>query len=84
MRNFVKGALFMILITPLVDGITSLCSQCVEYLCTAIAVHTYKLKSILEDEETKATGGENTYAMGFPLYNESTEDEYDDEEEESE
>lgn len=65
MRNFVKGVLFTAVALPLIDGLNTLNAQVVKYLCTKIALETYKLEQQFPQEQQNVECYEQTNAIGF-------------------
>ena len=72
--GFLIGVGFIIFVYPLITDIYSIIAQGVEYINTIIACKTARLQIMLQKEQTKIEGGEQTLAMGFH-YN-GDEDEY--------
>lgn len=80
--GFLIGIVFIIFIYPLITDIYSIISQGVEYINTVIACKTARLQIMLQREQAKTEGGEQTLAMGFH-YN-GDEDEYWDDDDDDE
>lgn len=80
--GFLIGIVFIIFIYPLITDIYSIISQGVEYINTVIACKTARLQIMLQTEQAKIEGGEQTLAMGFH-YN-GDEDEYWDDDDDDE
>ena len=72
--GFLIGVGFIIFVYPLITDIYSIIAQGVEYINTVIACKTARLQIMLQKEQAKIEGGEQTLAMGFH-YN-GDEDEY--------
>lgn len=72
--GFLIGIVFIIFVYPLITDIYSIIAQGVEYINTVIACKTARLQIMLQKEQAKIEGGEQTLAMGFH-YN-GDEDEY--------
>ena len=72
--GFLIGVGFIIFVYPLITDIYSIITQGVEYINTVIACKTARLQIMLQKEQAKIEGGEQTLAMGFH-YN-GDEDEY--------
>lgn len=66
MKDFFKGVLFISLILPIINGISSIFCQFVEYICTKIAVKTAEIQSIEENE--------NKNPIGFACINDEDEE----------
>lgn len=60
MLYFIIGILFISYIIPLFDGLASLYNQFIQYICTIIAVKTYKQKENIEEKE-------DIQSIGFDL-----------------
>ena len=78
MKNFFKGFLIALLLIPISDGLISIFNQFVQLVCTRIAVDTVELQHHIPDELSEESCGQ-TVAIGFQAP--SSEEEYDDEEE---
>ena len=72
--GFLIGIVFIIFVYPLITDIYSIIAQGVEYINTVIACKTARLQIMLQKEQAKIEGGEQTLARGFH-YN-GDEDEY--------
>ena len=72
--GFLIGVIFIIFVYPLITDIYSIIAQGVEYINTVIACKTARLQIMLQKEQAKIEGREQTFAMGFH-YN-GDEDEY--------
>ena len=72
--GFLIGVGFIIFVYPFITDIYSIIAQGVEYINTVIACKTARLQIMLQKEQAKIEGGEQTLAMGFQ-YN-GDEDEY--------
>lgn len=55
MKNFIKGAVFIAAVLPVIEGLLGLFNQGLEWICTKIAVGTYNLKKDLEEPSTEST-----------------------------
>ena len=80
--GFLIGVGFIIFVYPLITDIYSIIAQGVEYINTVIACKTARLQIMLQKEQNKIEGGEQTLAMGFH-YN-GDEDEYLDDDDDDE
>lgn len=81
--GFLIGVGFIIFVYPLITDIYSIIAQGVEYINTVIACKTARLQIMLQKEQAKIEGGEQTLAMGFHYNgdeNEYWEDDDDDDE----
>lgn len=75
MKNFIKGALFIALIIPIIENLLAIMQQLTKHFCTWVAVKTYNLEqSIAQEEELQ-----QTFAIGFQAP--SNDEDYDEEEE---
>ena len=63
--GFLIGVGFIIFVYPLITDIYSIIAQGVEYINTVIACKTARLQIMLQKEQAKIEGGEQTLAMGF-------------------
>ena len=63
--GFLIGIVFIIFVYPLITDIYSIIAQGVEYINTVIACKTARLQIMLQKEQAKIEGGEQTLAMGF-------------------
>jgi hypothetical protein len=61
MKDFLKGAVFMSIILPIISGLVSLFNQAIDFFCTAIAVKTANLQTKLPQEP------ESTNVIGFQM-----------------
>lgn len=76
-KDFIKGALFIVLLIPIIENFTVILEQLTKHFCTWIAVKTYKLEESIQKKE----GGEQTFAIGFQAPS-ALEEEYNEEEDE--
>lgn len=73
MKNFFKGIIFISLFLPIIDGLISLYSRLIEFLCLKIEKKSYMIKkSIQEDEKPESS---DTQVIGFEIPNKECEEE---------
>lgn len=70
MKNFVQGAIFVAAVLPVIEGLLGFFNQVLEWVCTKIAVSTYKAKKDLEETPNEET---SSSAIGFTLSSQAEE-----------
>ena len=75
MLYFCLGMLAILIVEPIIEGLIGLFNQIRKHVCTIIAVKTYKLESMIQEEPEV-----HTNVIGFQV--DSNEEDYYEEEEE--
>ena len=75
MLYFCLGMLAILIVEPIIEGLIGLFNQIIKHVCTIIAVKTYKLENMIQEEPEV-----HTNVIGFQVDN-NEEDYYEEEEE---
>lgn len=76
MLYFCLGMLAILIVEPIIEGLIGLFNQIIKHVCTIIAVKTYKLENMIQEEPEV-----HTNVIGFQV-DSNKEDYYEEEEEE--
>lgn len=74
MLYFCLGMLAILIVEPIIEGLIGLFNQIIKHVCTIIAVKTYKLENMIQEESEV-----HTNVIGFQV--DSNEEDYYEEEE---
>ncbi len=73
MKNFLKGIFLVALVLPLIDGLTSIFNQAVEYICMKIASKTVEIQKTIAEQASQEEVCTNV--VGFQVPNPIEEEE---------